>query len=59
VEYRRLDRTNLNVSVVGLGALFLDRAESDAALFEMIKKAVDSGINIIQCPHESVHMKDL
>ena len=46
MQYRRLGRTNLNVSVIGFGAIKLRHISVDEAI-ETISKALDMGVNFI------------
>ena len=46
VQYRRLGKTNLNVSAIGLGGIKLDRVSSDEAS-EAINRALDLGVNFL------------
>ncbi len=51
MKYRRLGQTDLDVSVIGLGALFLDRVGVDDAQ-RVVERAVERGVNLVQCAHE-------
>ena len=48
MEYRRLGKTELRVSEIGLGAEWLER-HSEEECREVIRRAAEQGINILDC----------
>src|SRR5688572_12354912 len=46
MEYRKLGRTDLNVSSIGLGAVTFGRENDEATSFAVMDHAVERGINL-------------
>src|SRR3546814_17101748 len=47
MEYRRLGRSDLNVSPICLGSMTWGEQNSDAAAFEQLDYALDQGVNFL------------
>src|SRR3546814_13174338 len=47
MEYRRLGRSDLNVSPICLGSMTWGEQNSDAEAFEQLDYAIDQGVNFI------------
>src|SRR3546814_15143968 len=47
MEYRRLGRSDLNVSPICLGSMTWGEQNSDAEAFEQLDYAIDKGVNFI------------
>src|SRR3546814_5795271 len=47
MEYRRLGRSDLNVSPICLGSMTWGEQNSDAESFEQLDYAIDQGVNFI------------
>ena len=48
MNYRRLGKTNLMVSEIGLGAEWLERCNEEECI-ELVKYCEEKGINILDC----------
>ncbi|MDD4875886.1 MAG: aldo/keto reductase [Dehalococcoidales bacterium] len=57
MEYRKLGRTGIDVSIIGLGAEYLEYAPKDTVV-SVVNEAVDNGVNYIDLFMASPNVRD-